>query len=789
MDAIDPRVSSNQDAYLQAYARSSYASAPAARAVAKSAAQAVPPGDSDDPGVRESFATGPNREVQQYSARSVQAAWGGEARGPQLPAFDFSGSDDESLKRMDEMRRSGLADELRDVRKGLKAESRELREGGSVADKARVYGGLRDVDTAIKGMDVAHRAAKWDEVNGAVEGTASSVYKSYFVHGKTPVQEMKQVLQTAKDLENPDSAQRLKGNDVQPLVRDEIWHTKMQLLENASQNPTPGGQPLEIDAEYYELASSEMVDKLCRASNGGAKVKVLMDPGQISRMSGTPDATSMASRLNTLQRLEEGSGGKVAVQLFANSEVLGGRDEIMHRKLLRVGDEVVFGGMNANSGSGENVDFGMKIAGPGAGRFVDIFKQDVELSRGRSAEAIYGQHISDLRAEGDVVLQPRGVVDLLEAQLPGGSRSGESNAQRAERVLDNAAYAGIDIGELVTIPTKSGEAPTYQQQREWLIHGRGEAVLTEKGKNLLADGLEQAIGRMNGTANQEGLQDISRPDVTARGEETLAVGNTSVERQAMVLHAIDSADEYVKVSAFVLNEDVARLLVEKKASMNEAGKPFDVQVVLDPGVYGYGGSPNEKAYKLLEDNGVDVKWAALDRSSEGHDRKVHAKLMITDKMMVAGSTNFSHKGLRDNWELSDITFFNDEASKADQAKAVADFEQLWGRESLGIDTRAVAEKKHGQVEGPEGEYLRDSERTTSLRKFLRGIGNLEKDIGRQVDQLRAEDPMLEYSIGQKVRDGQAEGYAVFQAVGQDRLTEMRHGSKAWRNLQEIRQGM
>ena len=699
-----------------------------------------------------------------------------------VPAsFEF-GSDAESLRNMRLM-----AEELRQTRKDLKAERKDLRqENGSVSDKARVHGGLQDVDAALERIELAHRDSRWAQVASAVEGEVSPVYRSYFLHGRTPVREMQEVLRTAQDLANPDSQLRLKGNDIQPLVRDEIWKTKMERLEEVARQPIRDGKPVEIDAEYYELASPDFIEKLARASRGGADVKVLMDPGTVSRMSGTPDATSLASRLNTVRRLEEGSGGRAGIQFFANREVLGGRDEIMHRKLLRVGDGVVFGGMNANQGSGENVDFGMEIQGPGAARFVEIFRQDVELSRGRSVEAIYGSQLEDLRQTEGVVLQTRGVLDLLESQIPGGPRTGESWDQRVDRVLENASYQGLRVSDLVELPNATpGQAPTAEQERAWLLAGRGDAVLTEKGRNLLADGMEAAVNRMNSAANQETLQAIRLPSAQKVGNETMAIGDTSVERQAMVLHAIDSAEKYIKVSAFVLNEDLARLLVEKKEAMEAQGKPFEVQVVMDPGVYPYGGSPNEAAYHLLEDRGVEVRWAALDRSSPDHDRKVHAKLLLTDQMMVAGSTNFSHKGLRDNWELSDVTFFQDEASRADQQKVEADFQHLWERESLAIDTRALAESKHGTGQDPESVYLRDEERTRSLRSFLRGIGNLEKEIGSQVQELRASDPVLAYTVDQRVREGHSEGYATLNAIGEDRLAQIRYESSAWQTLQQM----
>ena len=118
---------------------------------------------------------------------------------------------------------------------------------------------------------------------------------------------------------------------------------------------------------------------------------------------------------------------------------------------------------------------------------------------------------------------------------------------------------------------------------------------------MLASTIEKQVAGMNRPENQQRLLRNDLPSDQANGADTVAVGDSPVERQALLLHAIDSADKSIKVSAFVLNEDIARLLAEKKERMQAEGKPFEVQVVLDPGVYGYGGTPNEKGFQMLED--------------------------------------------------------------------------------------------------------------------------------------------------------------------------------------------
>ncbi|MEW6280722.1 MAG: phospholipase D family protein, partial [Candidatus Eremiobacterota bacterium] len=395
----------------------------------------------------------------------------------------------------------------------------------------------------------------------------------------------------------------------------------------------------------------------------------------------------------------------------------------------------------------------------------------------------------ELRSEENVVVQRRGLLDLLESQTSVPPRGGLSTEDRVDRAVESAAFSGLKASDLAEIPDKDGDGRVSPaEERAFLISGEGAVRLTERGRHALADGLEGAVERMNGKANMQRLSRSEPPSDRQVGSDTVAVGDTSAERQALVLHAIDSADRFIKVSAFVMNEDMARLLAEKKERMEAQGKPFEVQVVLDPSLYGYGGTPNEKSFRLLEDRGVPVKWATLERTDPDHDRKVHAKLIVTDQMMLTGSTNFSKKGLRDNWEASEVVYFGeDDQSKARLAEVTGDFDRLYQRESLSLDTRSLADQRYGDRQGAEGEYLRDTYRTRVTRSFLRGIRDYEKEIGQTIQERVASDPSVQFEVNQRVNAGQARGYAILGVLGQEEVARMREDSPAWRRLQQIRE--
>lgn len=712
-------------------------------------------------------------------------------------------SPDEAMKRFTLNRRSSDPEVLRAVRQELAATHKAVRSGemeGSKTQSQHLRLALGDVKTSIARMNQVDRARKWEQVEKGVGGDISPTYKAYFTHSDVAIKEMREVVKTAHDLAQPDSARRIHGNQVDTLSSDRIWSTKMSLLDQAVETPVRNGTPVEINAEYFELSSPQYIQKLNDAAAGGARVRVLIDAGRISPgPDGSDDASSLAGRLNTLAQLQDGSpksAAKPAVTLFANKEMLGARTDLMHRKLLRVGDEVVFGGMNANQSSGENVDFAMKIRGPATGHFVDTFRHDVEASAGKSDDAIFGTQLDELRKRSaDVRLDRAGMRDFVSALSVGGDGTTQKDGTKRLRAqLDTLDQRGIDMTELARFPDSNGDGKVDRADIESAIgfgqdgHS-GHLRLSPKGRTLLADQLAERTERTRDKTNVASLRDISTPspDAPKTADDTLAIADNKVERQAAVLQAIDGAERFVKVSAFVVTRDVSAALIAKRDQMAAQGKPFDVQVVLDPGLYGFGGTPNTAAYKMLEDNGIEVRWNLLDRTDPGHDRKNHSKVLITDQALIAGSTNFSKKGLRDNWEMTDVTWFGEDAeSRARQKHVVADFDRMWTQEAIGIDTRQHADARYGGRTGEDVPARKEAYRDQLLSTFLRGIEGYEREVGEAV-QTEVKSTDITTRVQALEAHGISRGYAVLDAIGGERMQQLRESRPGYQRLLQLQQ--
>ncbi|MDG7115661.1 hypothetical protein OVO14_11210, partial [Streptococcus pneumoniae] len=73
-------------------------------------------------------------------------------------------------------------------------------------------------------------------------------------------------------------------------------------------------------------------------------------------------------------------GGNVGFSFFPANRELGDPENLMHRKVLRSGDKVGVLGMNANNGSGENIDAGYIMEGEGALRAAENLRRDIQTS-------------------------------------------------------------------------------------------------------------------------------------------------------------------------------------------------------------------------------------------------------------------------------------------------------------------------------------------------------------------------------------------------------------------------
>jgi hypothetical protein len=169
----------------------------------------------------------------------------------------------------------------------------------------------------------------------------------------------------------------------------------------------------------------------------------------------------------------------------------------MHRKLLRVGDKVVLGGMNANSSSGENIDYAKEIEGPAARRLTEIYKRDVSNSVGKNIEEIYGKQQLDIIRNGeavdektgetkkyDVTLSPYGLMGLLKSCVPDEKREEIFNKdlpkeQQIDKMIIVLKDRGIDPACVADIPACEGSG---SELKDYLLHGREGVSLTDSGR-------------------------------------------------------------------------------------------------------------------------------------------------------------------------------------------------------------------------------------------------------------------------------------------------------------------
>lgn len=678
--------------------------------------------------------------------------------------------------------------ELGDARREVKEMLSVYKEAETLSpsDKAKVQW-LNLAENSIGGsLDNIKRTSRdmrWEEMEKQ-HGKQPSAYKQYFSSSSVTLTDMNAVLKIREELQG-DTPRKLENTSAEPLMRENIWNTKMDLLDQAIEKPVRGGKPVEINAEYYEMSSDSMIGKLRDASEAGANVSVVLDPGRLSYVEpGVLDASSLAIRTGTAVKLLDGQeDNNMSVAFYPMGE-LGGRDRLMHRKIFRVGEDVVLGGMNANKGSNENIDFAVKLNGEGAVGIAREFQEDAAFSAGKSPKQVYGNQLEALRSsESKITMSKWGMENMLRTAAAEGN-SGSAAGAEVPQLLDMVREKGMDPSKWARFDDLSGDGKVGAEDVELYFaqSGRGDVELTKQGRKALASMLENTVEHFGGESNREKLADTELP----RGKvpkgvsagETLVVGSSPAERQALVLESIDKAEEFVKISSFVLTEDVANVLIDKKNSMEARGRDFDVQVILDPGLYGYGGTPNEKGFKALEDGGIDVKFSLLERSTNDHDRKNHSKMIVTDNSLLTGSTNFSGKGLRNNWEINSLIRFdeNSQESMAKHQAVVEDFDRMWQREAVGTDSRELASQRLKQYKGMDHSVKLDVYRNQHIRNFCMQIENYERQSAAHIAR---EIPDVVAGAGEEG------GYDILNNFGDAEIDAMRKNMSAWKNLQVL----
>lgn len=618
--------------------------------------------------------------------------------------------------------------------------------------KMQALDGYLDVS---KGLHTAYVEATSRAAIGALAGASFgplNTVAAYLAWNPAPANRLGNLIEQLKKLEGGTSELVHSGNQVKPVHQEKLWQAKMDMLNEAIIQAQAGSPP-EIDVQYYEMTSSSFVGRLADAAEAGCKVRVNIDPSR-PRQSDCAEVSVDESprKLRALLQLLAVPKGDVGVSVYPVAEELGNIQQLMHRKLLRVGEKVLFGGMNANEGSGENFDTGYLVEGPAARKLVEGFQVDVLASAGSTPLQVYGKKVMSNFEEGMMGLTPHGLATTLDI-IAGPSDAGVRipSHPTMEQLEQLASKAGLKLSSLVD-----------EDQLKHSVQYRSSKPmeLKLKGKKMLHKLMTDAFERTGSRTNIQRLKDMQLPEGKAtEAGVRVAVGSSSEEREALILQAIATAEKFCYVPTFVITKAMARAMVARRDELAAQGKTLDVRVVADAGVYQFGGTPNEEGYLALEDAGIPVHWALLTRVQGDHDRKIHAKQVLTDKMELVGSTNLSNKGVRDNWELSGLVYFDETAPESTAARqdGVARFEKLWKYESVAFDSRAAAILQDITTLGM------DQSRKKSIRTVLNMIQSYEVQTSKLIEQEMANSPALVEMAEKYQKEGMAWGYARLKA--------------------------
>jgi hypothetical protein len=604
-----------------------------------------------------------------------------------------------------------------------------------------------------------------------------------YANGKTwdkkADQKTEKLLETYKDLLAGKSSMISEGNKVKQVHREELWRT-LGTLTGEAVEAGKTGKPLPVTAQYYELTSPQMIGDLAAAARSGSPLRLNLDPGRLSYPSKDEnrkeyfDVDDIPHKMRTVLQFTGLEGCDVGVSIFPIKKQLEDPEDLMHRKVLRVGNKVLMSGMNANSGSGENIDAGYVVEGPAAAKFTDNVRRDIKDSIGAGHEEIWGsEHIEKIKT-ADLRVGRRGITALLDS-LSGPAQAGEDlpKAASLKELEALAEKAGIDLKEMFDVP-----AADYERVVGAIAAGEGKASLSATGKEKFLEVINRAVASTQTEKNKRALADIDLPSDKPVGKTRIDIADQPTEREVLTLNAINEAEEFIYLPGFVVTRAVAAALVAKKKEMEAQGKSMDIRVVADSGIYPDGGTPNSWGMNFLEDNGIPTKWSKLTRSG-WHDRKIHAKQMLTDKGEIAGSTNFTSKGFQENWETSAYVHFDpsDKDSIELREASKKQFLELWEHDTYDLSAKDLSafDNRFAPAEGKD--WIIDQERDYGTKKIIEGIEKYEEETGLLVEGF-LKDPQYKARYDALLEKGYSEGDAAFLAA------EEHFGSKEFRAMRE-----
>lgn len=588
------------------------------------------------------------------------------------------------------------------------------------------------------------------------------------------------LVDTYKQYLSGDSPMITKGNSVQQVHRQELWKTLTGMTREAADSGK-NGKPVPITAQYYELTSPELVGNLAAAAEAGSKLRLNLDVGRLSYPAKDPvteasyfEVDDLATKMRTVLQFSQMKDADVGVSIFPAKALLGSPTRLMHRKVLNVGEKVLMSGMNGNVSSGENVDAGYVVEGPAALRYTENAARDIANSAGAQIEDIWGKKFEEKFDASDLRMGKTGLValfDLMTGPSPAGTTL--ASPKSVEELEGLAKKADVDLQSVVQ--TEEG---AYKSTLESVMNEEeGVIALNDKGKKLLLKQMKRGIDATNSAENLARLSDVSLPSGKEVGTTTIDIADQPAEREVLTINAINQAQEFIYVPGFVVTRAVAAAIVARQDEAKEKGQELDIRVIADPGVYPFGGTPNSWGVNFLEEHGIPVRWAKLTRSGS-HDRKVHAKQVLTDKGEIAGSTNFSGKGMRENWETSAYVRFDEGAAEAQALKeqSKAQFEKLWEEDAYPLSTQDLAAYYSKNAPEEARDFLVHDAKAGATREIITSIENFEIESGVLVQQLNERDDVAarrEELLEQGYSHGDSALMAVDQVIGEKKFDKMK----------------
>ncbi len=601
-----------------------------------------------------------------------------------------------------------------------------------------------------------------------------------------------ELVNTFKEYQTGESRMTTQGNRVDQVHRAELWRTLTGMLDEAAESGK-AGEPVPLTLQYYELTSADMIGKVAEAAKNGSPVRVQLDPGRLSYPSKDPDGTSyfdvddIPHKMRSIIQFAEIPDADVAVSIFPPMQQLDDPTDLMHRKVLRVGDKVLMSGMNANMGSGENIDAGYVLEGPAAKAYTENVVRDMQVSKGVGPSEIWGDKHWEMFSTEDLRVGMRGlsaILDVLSGPLP----AGEPLPRPADRegLEAFAAKAGLELKSLIDVPAKD-----YEAKIDGIIAGTERVRLSADGKEAMKQAILKGIAAANTEKNLKTIDDISLPSGKPVGETRVDISDLPSEREVLALNAIHEAEEFVYLPGFVVTRAISAAIVAKRDEAQAAGKDLDIRIVADSGIYPDGGTPNSWGVNFLEENGIPVRWSKLTRTGP-HDRKIHAKQLITDKGEIAGSTNFSNKGMQENWETSAYVHFDPKDEKALELRdaSKAQFEDLWENETYSLSIRDLAAYRNRFSPKEGKDWAIDMDRNRQIKSVIGDLQEYEVESGKFIVS-KLEEPTIKTRYDELLAAGYSEGdsalMAVEQSMGKEKYLEALSNLESHKKLTELQE--